>query len=74
MNTWDSEVEEMCVHLHNEHCVMTVKIMLGELGISIDAWRDKFVDDEEVLIGTFSSTWDDFFDFLVDRTEQKEVK
>jgi len=74
MNTWDSEVEEMCVHLHNEYCVMTVKIMLGELGISIDAWRDKFVDDEEVLIGTFSSTWDDFFDFLVDRTEQKEVK
>ena len=74
MNTWDSEVEEMCVHLHNEYCVMTVKIMLGELGISIYAWRDKFVDDEEVLIGTFSSTWDDFFDFLVDRTEQKEVK
>jgi hypothetical protein len=73
MNTWD-ETEEMCVHLHNEHCIMTVKIIFGELGISIDAWRDKFVDDEEVLIGTFSSTWDDFFDFLVDRTEQKEVE
>ena len=73
MDTWD-ETEELCIHLHNEHCIMTVKLVIGELGINIDAWRDILDDEEEVLVGTYSSTWDDFFDFLGDRTDLKEVK
>ena len=68
MDTW-SETEELCIHLHNEHCVMTVKFIMGELGINVDVWRDIYDDAEDTLVGTYSSTWDDFFDFLADRVE-----
>ena len=55
----------------------TTITLSGSLSITKDEYKDGWIifnDEEEVLVGTFSSTWDDFFDFLGSRAELKEVE
>ncbi len=65
----ESEPYAFSVHIHDEHWSETVaKFLVTPLGINIDAWRCGYYNnDEDVMLGSISATWDDLFNFASSR-------